>query len=237
MTRGTGSGEPAPDEPHSDETHPDETHPDEPTPDEPGTSAGDPGPDGSSVRPDGTGDGGDDASADTGAATAHAVEPGERLYYEPGGSWWVVAIGPVLVGTVLILEIVGPGQVHWPLMLIFAFIITGFSLVQVFAARKHVSVELTDTTLRQGTRVLPLHDIDTIYPANNSAEPKKWQSAKALGELHGVPRRRKGIGLKLTDGTLAQAWARDVERLRRELTDAHLAMRLGLPKPPKPSDP
>lgn len=167
-----------------------------------------------------------EAAAET---KATATEPGELLYYEPGGSWWVVAIGPILVGAVLIMEIVGPGQVHWPIMAIFVAIITGFSVVQVFAARKHVSVELTDTTLRQGTRVVPIADIDTVYPPNNGAEPKKWQSAPALGELHGVPRRRKGIGVKLADGTLAQAWAKDVETFRRELTDAHIAVRLGLP--------
>lgn len=157
------------------------------------------------------------------------VEEGETLFYEPGGSWWVTAIGPVLVGAVLIMEIVGPGQVHWAVLSIFAVILIGFSVVQVYAARQHVSVRLTEATLRQGTRVLRLSDIATVYPPNNSAEPRTWESARALGELPAVPRRRKGVGVKLTDGTIAQAWARDVDRFRRELTEAVQAVALGLP--------
>nr|WP_245551516.1 DUF3093 family protein [Gordonia rhizosphera] len=154
---------------------------------------------------------------------------GEVLFDEPGGSWWVVAIGPVLIGAVLAMEIAGPGQVHWLVLTIFAVILIGFSVVQVHAARTHVSVRLTETTLRQGTRTLPLKDIKTIYPPNNSAEHQDWESARALGELPAVPRRRKGVGLRLTNGTLTQAWARDVDRFRAELTEAHQAVQMGLP--------
>jgi hypothetical protein len=32
----------------------------------------------------------------------------------------------------------------------------------------------------------------------------------------------------MANGKLAQAWARDVERLRIELTEAHLAVKMGL---------
>lgn len=47
---------------------------------------------------------------------------------------------------------------------------------------------------------------------------RKWQSARAIGELTGVPRGRTGIGLKLTGGRTAQAWARDHRGLRAALT-------------------
>jgi len=46
----------------------------------------------------------------------------------------------------------------------------------------------------------------------------KWQSARAIGELTGVPRGRTGIGLKLTGGRTAQAWARHHRDLRAALT-------------------
>lgn len=184
--------------------NPDESDPDESDPDEPDLDEPDP----------------DEPEPD--------IDPGEVLFYEPGGSWWVVAIGPVLVGAVLILEIAGPGQVHWPVMLIFGAIIFGFSIVQVIAARRHVSVELTETTLRQGTKRIALDDIARVYPANHAGDAQKWESARALGELAGVPRRRKGVGLKMSDGSLAQAWARDVDRFRTELTEAHQAVKLGL---------
>ncbi|WP_439031778.1 DUF3093 domain-containing protein [Gordonia terrae] len=170
----------------------------------------------------------DDASPDN-AGPDREAPVGEVLFYEPGGSWWVVLIGPFLVGGVLAMEIAGPGQVHWPVLAIFFVILLGFSVVQVSAARRHVSVELTETTLRQGAVTIPLSDIAKILPPNHSAAPEDWESASALGELHGVPRRRKGIGVEMVSGTLAQAWARDVERFRGELSQAHEAVRMGLP--------
>lgn len=47
---------------------------------------------------------------------------------------------------------------------------------------------------------------------------EKWQSARALGELTGVPRGRTGIGLKLTGDRTVQAWARRPKGLRAALT-------------------
>ena len=169
-----------------------------------------------------------DGTADPADRVPAPEDRGETLFVEQGGSWWVVAIGPVLAGAVLVMDIVGPGRVHWLWISILGAIITLFSIVQVYAARRHVGVELTEATLQQGTLLMPLADIDTVYPANNGSEHEKWESAPALGELAGVPRRRKGVGVKLVDGKLAQAWARDVERFRQELTEAHLAVKLGV---------
>lgn len=156
------------------------------------------------------------------------VDPGETLFHESGGSWLAVLVGPVLVIVVLILEITGPGQVHWPILAIFFVILGGFGWIQRFAAQQHTSVTLTERTLRQGTQTIDLADIAKIYPPNNSAEPKDWESAPALGELSGVPRRRKGIGVKLADGRLKQAWARNDEVFRSELTQAWQAVKMGL---------
>lgn len=156
------------------------------------------------------------------------ADPGQTLFYEAGGSWLAVLVGPVLVLVVLILELTGPGRVHWPVLAIFFVILGGFGWVQRYAAQQHTSVLLTERTLRQGTVTIDLDDITKIYPANNSAEPKKWESAPALGELSGVPRRRKGIGLKLEDGRLQQAWARNDEVFRSELTQAWQAVKMGL---------
>ncbi|GAB09658.1 hypothetical protein GOARA_045_00120 [Gordonia araii NBRC 100433] len=169
----------------------------------------------------------DEDAADDGL-TPIPEDVGEVLYAEPGAAWWPMAIGPVLIGSILIMEAMGPGQVHWVVMGIFFVIITGFMYLWITAARRHVSVELTEKTLRCGERRLHLADIDTIYPSNEGTETKEWEKAPALGELPGVPRGRKGIGIKTTNGKLAQAWARDVDRLRTELTEAHLAVQLGL---------
>ena len=50
-------------------------------------------------------------------------------------------------------------------------------------------------------------------------EPKKWQESRALGELSGVPRRRVGVGLRLTGRRTVQAWARDHRRFRAVLSE------------------
>ncbi|WP_328514746.1 DUF3093 domain-containing protein [Mycolicibacterium palauense] len=54
-------------------------------------------------------------------------------------------------------------------------------------------------------------------PTDTGGAPK-WQSARALGELTGVPRGRTGIGLRLSGGRTAQAWARRDRALREALT-------------------
>jgi hypothetical protein len=93
----------------------------------------------------------------------------------------------------------------------------------VKAARIHVSVELTEDALRQGTETILVREIVKVYPEpeNHQASEKelvRWQSARALGELVGVPRGRVGIGLKLTNQRTAQAWARRHRQLRAALT-------------------
>jgi hypothetical protein len=53
----------------------------------------------------------------------------------------------------------------------------------------------------------------------DARQVEKWQSARALGELTGVPRGRTGIGLKLKGGRTVQAWARRHQGLRAALTE------------------
>lgn len=144
-------------------------------------------------------------------------------FAEPGARWRSVAYGPLLCLIILILElIVRRGGVHWFGLGFCALLLAGFVALQVVAGKRHVSVELTDTSLREGAETISLDSIATIFPEHDeeSWEDEDWQSARALGELTGVPRRRKGIGLKLRDGGLVQAWAKDHLRLREELTAA-----------------
>jgi hypothetical protein len=106
---------------------------------------------------------------------------------------------------------------------IFLVMVSAFVALQVKAARIHVSVELTQDALRQGTETILVREIVKVYPeAEHSVVSDKplarWQSARALGELVGVPKGRIGIGLKLTQGRTAQAWARRHRHLRDALT-------------------
>merc|ERR1719326_2740948 len=109
--------------------------------------------------------------------------------------------------------------IQWVVPGIFFVLVTVFLAIQVKAARIHTSVELTVDELRQGTEITRTDEIVRIYPEATGAETPKWQYARALGELTGVPRGRTGIGLRLTNDRSAQAWARKHHQLRAALTN------------------
>lgn len=161
------------------------------------------------------------------------------LYAEAGASWYWLLAGPVAALMMMLVQFkAGVGfQPFVPALFLVA--VSGMLAVQVKAARVHTSVELTDTSLRQGTEVLPVQEIVTVYPepensvkaagfmekwqgrtlgVNATGPLEQWQTARALGELSGVPRSRTPIGLRLTGGRFVQAWARHPEALRAELT-------------------
>jgi hypothetical protein len=142
----------------------------------------------------------------------------EVLFREPGASWaWLLA-GPASGGTMLAIQM-STGYGLRPLVpVLFLALVSGFLAIQVKAARIHTSVELTPDTLREGTETIRIAEIERIYPPATGGEVPTWQSARALGELTGVPRGRTGIGLKLTNRRTAQAWARRHGELRAALT-------------------
>src|SRR5262249_7455988 len=89
-------------------------------------------------------------------------------------------------------------------------------------ARTHTSVELTEVALREGTETILVREIVKVYPEAENTEAsglplQKWQTARTLGELNGVPRGRTGLGLKVTEGRTGQAWAGRHRHLRAAL--------------------
>lgn len=149
--------------------------------------------------------------------TEHGGPP-PVLFYEPGASWlWVLAGPAAAVAMALIQASAGYGF-QWLVPGIFLVLVSGFVAIQVKAARIHTSVELTPHHLRQGAETIRTDEIVRIYPEARRKDEPKWQSARALGELVGVPRGRTGIGLKLTNDRSAQAWARKHQQLRAILT-------------------
>lgn len=149
------------------------------------------------------------------------TEPGpppEALFYEQGASWWWLAAGPAAGVAMASIQLSAGYGIQLLVPGIFFVLVTGFLAIQVKAARIHTSVELTPDYLRQGTELTRIADIVRIYPEPTGPDAPKWQSARALGELTGVPRGRKGIGLKLTNDRAAQAWARKHQALRSALT-------------------
>ncbi len=151
---------------------------------------------------------------DTGAAP---------LFREVGASWYWVLAGPLSAGAMLWIEKSNGYGWQPAVPLLFLVFVTSFVALQVKAARIHTSVELTNQTLRQGTETIKVTEILKVYPEANhpltsEKELERWQSARALGELVGVPKGRFGIGMRLTGGRTAQAWARKHRHLRAVLT-------------------
>jgi hypothetical protein len=147
-----------------------------------------------------------------------SVEP-EVLFYEQGASWLWVAAGPAAGIAMALIQLSAGYGIQWVVPGVFFVLVSLFLGVQVKAARIHTSVELTPERLRQGTETTLTSEIVRVYPEAVGSESPKWQYARALGELTGVPRGRTGIGLKLTNGRSAQAWARKHHQLRAALTN------------------
>jgi hypothetical protein len=145
------------------------------------------------------------------------------LFYEPGASWYWLLAGPAAAAAMILIEMSSHAGVGLTVPAIFLVMVSAFLAIQVKAARIHTSVELTADALRQGTETILVREIVKVYPeAENSVQSglplARWQTARTLGEINGLPRGRVGIGLKLTGGRTAQAWARRHRRLRDALT-------------------
>jgi hypothetical protein len=139
------------------------------------------------------------------------------LFREPGASWLWLLAGPA-AGVAMLLIQISSGYGPKPLVPgIFLVLVTGFLAIQVKAARIHTSVELTPQYLREGAETILIPEIIRIYPEAEGRDVPKWQSARALGELAGVPRGRTGIGVRLSSDRTAQAWARRHRELRAAL--------------------
>lgn len=166
-------------------------------------------------------------------------ETSEPLFFERGASWsWMLAAPAAALAMVFVQYRAGLG---FPAVvpLLFLVLVGGFMALQIKAARTHTSVELTAETLREGTEILPVDDIVEVLPdpdytvrtaglmdkwqgralgVSSTGPLEKWQTARTLGEINGVPRGRKPVGIKLAGGAYVQAWARDHEALRAALT-------------------
>jgi hypothetical protein len=158
-------------------------------------------------------------------------EAANVLFYEQGASWWWVLAGPLSAVAMILIQMSAGLGFQWLVPMIFFALVSTFVAVQVKAARIHTSVELTPTMLREGTERIHIDDIVRIYPAPEGNEETRWMSARALGELIGVPKGRTGIGIKMTNDRTAQAWARKHQQLRAQLV--HLVDER-IPPEPKP---
>ncbi|GAA1000989.1 membrane protein [Nocardiopsis tropica] len=149
-----------------------------------------------------------------------------ELYSERGLSRVWLFIAPVFTVAMILTQGMLIGRWgDWWMWLLLGALAQLFVWLQVTAGRTHISVALTAEELRCGDETIPVAEIAEILPGKTPDHPKKatpedfpaWSSARTMGKLAAVPRRRYGVGLKLTDGSTVQAWARNDYALRAAL--------------------
>jgi hypothetical protein len=124
------------------------------------------------------------------------------LFAEPGSSLWPLLWGPVFACAGAGFEALS-GRVHalaWPLV---GIGLAGIAAVWVTSRRRLLSVRLTTRTLTQGQESLAVERIAEVSEVGTPA------GARVLGGGWTVPRKFADVPVRLDDGTVVLAWARD----------------------------
>lgn len=132
------------------------------------------------------------------------------LFAEEGSTWWPVLWGPLFAAVGAGLEALS-GPVHWLPWLTVAVVLGGGAVVWVSARRKVYLVRLTTGTLTQGREPLRVADIEQVSDVGTPP------GARVLGGGWTVPRKTTEIPVRLADGSVVLAWARDDDGLREAL--------------------
>lgn len=146
------------------------------------------------------------------------VEPeGPILYAEDGWSWaWILA-APLFCLVAALFEVVTGAPVHWLMLTVCAVASALCHGVMIAATRVHGRVRLTPTVYVQGTEELELERVRRVLPLADDDSEASWETARTLGELREVPRRRGAVGLRLDTGGEVRAWCRRPRELHAAL--------------------
>lgn len=131
------------------------------------------------------------------------------LFAEPGSSWWPVLWGPIFAVVGAGVEALS-GQVHTVAWLVVGVGLAGLAALWVRSRRQLLSVRLTGKTLSQGAEELDVGRITEVDVESPTA-------AKVLGGGWSVPRKFTEVPVRLDDGNVVLAWARDGDGLRSAL--------------------
>jgi hypothetical protein len=146
-------------------------------------------------------------------------------YREAGVSLLWLLPAPIAAIGMIISEVAVGNAGKWWIWALLGLLGELLAWIQVMAGRTHIGVELTDDELRCGSETLALADIAEILPGSTpdhgtsglSVDAPPWRTARAMGRLGTVPRRRYGVGLRTTDRAKLQAWAKNDYALRAHL--------------------
>jgi membrane protein implicated in regulation of membrane protease activity len=132
------------------------------------------------------------------------------LFAEPGSSWWPVLWSPAFALAGAAVQAVS-GSVHGMAWLLLGVALAGGAAVLVNARRRMLGVRLTTRVLTQGQEQLA---VERIVQVDDVGTPV---GATVLGGGWTVPRTLSAVPVRLDDGTVVLAWARDGEGLHDAL--------------------
>ena len=132
------------------------------------------------------------------------------LYAEPGSTWWPLLWGPAFAAVGAGVEAT-TGPVHTVPWLIVGIALFGLAALWVNARRKVYRVELTPSQLTQGRESIDTEKITKVTDVGAAT------GARVLGGGWTPPRRTTEVPIRLSDGTVALAWALDGEAFVKAL--------------------
>jgi hypothetical protein len=135
------------------------------------------------------------------------------LYSEAGVGWLALVWGPLFALLGALAELATGGPVHTVAWIMIAIGLCALTLPWVYARRRFLSLEVTTQGLRQGREQLEAVRIAAVTDVGTPV------GARVLGGGWTVPRKYDELPVKLDDGTVVLAWARDVEALQAALSE------------------
>jgi hypothetical protein len=132
----------------------------------------------------------------------------QTRYSERGASWTVLLYGPVFAVLGALAEQLTGGGVH-----VIGWVLAGLGLAAITAPwvqarRRFLSVRVTSSALWQGREELA---IDRIAEVSDVGAPA---GARVLGGGWSTPAKFDELPIRLDDGTVVLAWAKDGAALR-----------------------
>lgn len=134
-------------------------------------------------------------------------QPAPVLHAETGSTWWPLLWGPAFAAVGLGVEVFTGSQPHVGGWLVAALGLGVAAAVWVYARRRAYAVRLTPLALHQGREVLPVSNIAAVDEVGTPV------GARLLGGGWIPPRGTTSFPLRLDDGRVVLAWARDPDRL------------------------
>jgi hypothetical protein len=133
------------------------------------------------------------------------------VYREVGARGTTLLSGPLFALAGYLLELLAGDRPHLVTWVCVALGLLAFTALWVYARRRFLAVRVTAGALWQGRECLPVARIVELDDVGAPA------GTRVLGGGWSAPRTYEQLPLRLDDGTVVLAWARDAGALRHAL--------------------